>query len=137
MSLREAAQGASIGCIGKPRAPEAEVYLSRGEERGIERRDGKLDGIQQAVSEGVGLRLLSGGRMGFACAGGATLETVQRLYGEIFEQLSHLEADAHKELAQPQPDPGDQSLGSPCGTPLFSAKGGFDHDEAREREKSV
>ena len=81
---------------------EAELYLSRSEERGIERRDGKLDGVQQAVSEGAGLRVLSEGRMAFACAGGVSLEVVKKLAEQARAQLPHLERDPHKVLATPQ-----------------------------------
>lgn len=72
---------------------EAELYVSRSEERSIERRDGKPDEIANASAEGVGLRLLSGGRMGFASAGGLSLATVQGLFDRILTELPHLSPD--------------------------------------------
>ena len=75
----------------KSQGLEAELYLSQSEERGIERRDGQLDGVQQSVVEGAGLRILSGGRMSFACAAGVSLGTVQRLHAQAVAQLPHLE----------------------------------------------
>lgn len=89
---------------------EAELYLSRSEERGIERRDGKLDGIQQTEAEGAGLRLLSEGRMAFACAGGVSFEGIQKLAAQAKAQLPHLEADAHKSFPAPGPAPRDEAL---------------------------
>ena len=77
---------------------EAELYLSRSQERGVELRAGCLDGVQETSSEGAGLRLLCQGRMGFASAGGIGLETVQALYGKVRLQLPHLEPDPHKAL---------------------------------------
>jgi PmbA protein len=111
MTLQETAAAAIDWLRGQTKGTiDAELYFSRGEERGIERRDGKLDGIQQSAADGVGLRLLSGGRMGFACAGGATLETVKRLYGQVSAQLGHLEADPLKAFAEPAPEFKDAAL---------------------------
>jgi predicted Zn-dependent protease len=39
---------------------EAELYVARSEERGLELRQGKLDHISQSSAEGVGLRLWAG-----------------------------------------------------------------------------
>lgn len=80
---------------------EAELYLTRGEERSIELRHGELDGVQQSSEDGVGLRLLRDGRMGFASAGGASFEAVKTLYERALPQLAHLEADPNKAFAAP------------------------------------
>lgn len=97
--MRELAERA-LGWL-KGQGLEAELYLSRSEERGLERRDGKLDGIQQAASEGMGLRLLHDGRMAFACAGGLSFEGLQNLAEQARAQLPHLERDEHKVFAAP------------------------------------
>lgn len=85
------------------RAPdaEAELYVASGEERGIELRGGVRDGLTQSQVEGVGLRVLKAGRMGFACAGGGDLETIQDLFEAVCAQLPHLEKDAHKSFSAP------------------------------------
>ncbi|MBI5209573.1 MAG: TldD/PmbA family protein [Elusimicrobia bacterium] len=72
---------------------EAEVFLASGEDRGIELRNGVLESLQSVKSEGVGLRVLDGGRVGFASAGGMDLETVQGLYRKVAELMEHLEPD--------------------------------------------
>ncbi|MFA6318515.1 MAG: TldD/PmbA family protein [Elusimicrobiota bacterium] len=91
----------------KKRAPgvEAEVYLARGEERGIEMRNGLLESVQSAGSEGVGLRVLDQGRVGFASAGGVDRETIQGLFDRVSEQMPHLEPDDHAAFAAPSPLP--------------------------------
>ena len=89
---------------------EAELYLSRSTERGVELRAGRLDGVQESSSEGAGLRLFSQGRMGFASAGGTGLETVQALYGKVRLQLPHLEPDPHKALPAAAPGRPDEAL---------------------------
>ncbi len=84
---------------------EAELYLTRAEERSLELRDGALDGIQQSSEDGVGLRLLRDGRMGFASAGGASLDAVKRLYERALPQLRYLESDPSKAFAVPPGPP--------------------------------
>ncbi|MBI4678176.1 MAG: TldD/PmbA family protein [Elusimicrobia bacterium] len=86
---------------------EAEVYLARGEERGIEMRNGALESIQSAGSEGVGLRVLDEGRMGFASAGGLDLRTIRGIFDKIAEQMPHLEPD-DKAGFPPAPGPSAQ-----------------------------
>lgn len=84
----------------KPRLQggEAEIYISRGEERGVELREGRLDGVTQSAVEGMGLRVVRDGRQAFACAGAADLKTVQALWERIKEELPFVESDPHKGL---------------------------------------
>jgi len=77
---------------------EAELYLARGEERGVEMRDGRLDSVQHGSSEGAGLRLLAEGRVGFASGGGVTPESIQDLYRRAYAQLGHLESDPARDF---------------------------------------
>jgi PmbA protein len=101
---------------------DAELYLSRSEERGLERRDGKLDGIQQAASEGMGLRVLRDGRMAFACAGGLSFDGVKQLAEQARAQLPHLEADEHRTFGAPASGGADAKLAASLwDETLFSA----------------
>ena len=59
---------------------QAELYLSRGEERAISRREGERDGIEASESDGAGVRVVRDGRVGFAAAGGADLAAIKDLY---------------------------------------------------------
>ena len=89
---------------------EAELYLARGEERGIELREGRLDHIQHAASEGAGLRVLAGGRMGFAWSGGLSVEGLRDLYRKVREQMGSLEPDPCKDFPSPEPARPDPAL---------------------------
>ncbi|MBI5631526.1 MAG: TldD/PmbA family protein [Elusimicrobia bacterium] len=89
---------------------EAELYLSRAEERGIELRQGRLEGAHQSSSEGLGLRVLAGGKMGFACAGGASVETARGLLSRVMEQMPHLETDPDKVFPEAAPSLADTAL---------------------------
>jgi PmbA protein len=89
---------------------EAEIYLSRSEERGLDRRDGELDGIQSSVAEGMGLRVLAEGRMAFACAAGVSLDVARELAAQAKAQLPHLQADAAKAIPAARAGGGDEAL---------------------------
>lgn len=109
----------------KRQAPsmEAELYLSRGEDRGLELRDGRLDGVSGSFSEGAGLRLLSGARMGFACGGGLSMPIIQGLFHKVSAQLPYLEEDAAKGFPAPSLNAADagELEASLLDTELFTA----------------
>jgi len=50
----------------KKGADAAEVFLESGRELSLEIRNGEIETVQEAASGGVGIRVLSGGRMAFA-----------------------------------------------------------------------
>jgi PmbA protein len=101
---------------------EAELYLARGEERGVEMREGRLDNVQHGSCEGAGLRVLRDGRVGFASAGGISAEGVKDLYHKAREQLAHLEPDPCKDIPWPVPQAPDPALAdSLWDEDLFSA----------------
>jgi PmbA protein len=89
---------------------QAELYLARSEERGVEMREGKLDNLQHGSAEGAGLRVLGSGRMGFACAGGISPEGIKDLFRKAREQLSHLQPDPCRGFPAPGPDAPDPAL---------------------------
>ncbi len=91
-------------------ATQAELYLSRGEERAVSRREGERDGVEASESAGAGVRVVRDGRVGFAAAGGADLNAVKELYARAMEQLPHAEPDSRRVLAGPQAFAGDDSL---------------------------
>ncbi len=80
---------------------EAEIYISRAKERGAEFREGKLNGIQYDSSEGVGLRVFKGGRIGFSSASKISLGVIKELYARALAHIPYLEEDAHKGFPQP------------------------------------
>lgn len=133
-SLREAAERALDWL--RPQCDaglEAEVYLARGEERSVELREGRLDGIQHAVTQGAGLRLVGSGRAGFASAGGVDLETLQALFARARAQLEYLEPDQARGLpAAAAGEPAHSLAASLWDEGLFSA--GWDQLMPRLKE---
>jgi PmbA protein len=89
---------------------QAELYLARCEERGVEMREGRLDNLQHGSAEGAGLRVLGDGRMGFACAGGISPEGLKALFRKAREQLAHIKPDPCRDFPEPGPDAPDQAL---------------------------
>jgi PmbA protein len=87
----------------RSQSPEvsAEVYLSRSRSRALARREGARDGVELAESLGAGVRVMKGGRVGFASAGGADPELLRALWRRAVEQLPHAEAEAGRALPAP------------------------------------
>jgi PmbA protein len=106
--LRTLAAEAVSWMRAQPGGAEAEIYLSRGTDRALARRDGSRDGVETAESLGAGVRVVRDGRVGFASAGGADLEILRGLWRRAVEQLPHSEPDASRGLPSPaadEPDP--------------------------------
>lgn len=82
---------------------EAEVYLSRSEERSLSRRDGALDAVEAGETVGVAVRVLSGGRAGFAAEGGASPDLLDRLFARASAQLPLCEPEKGRVLPGPRP----------------------------------
>ncbi|MHB2026434.1 MAG: TldD/PmbA family protein [Elusimicrobiota bacterium] len=77
---------------------DAEIYISRTRERGVEMRRGKLESLGDSVSEGAGLRLIREGRAAFAAAGSLSPERLNALFDEALAQLPYAEDDFFKSL---------------------------------------
>jgi PmbA protein len=88
----------------------AELFLSRSSDRVLARRDGARESVETAESFGAGVRVVRGGRVGFASAGAADLETLHGLWRRAVEQLPHAEAEAGRDLAAPVSDKADAAL---------------------------
>ena len=87
---------------GQSAVVQAEVYLSRSRHRSLARRDGARDGVEIAESLGAGVRVMEGGRVGFASAGGADPETLRGLWRRAVEQLPHAEPESRRALPPPE-----------------------------------
>ncbi|MBI3297967.1 MAG: TldD/PmbA family protein [Elusimicrobia bacterium] len=70
-----------------------ELYLLRGRERALERREGRPELAAESTEEGMGLRLGDGGRMAAASAGGLSPETAAELARRAKAQLPLLTPD--------------------------------------------
>jgi PmbA protein len=89
---------------------QAEVYLSRSRRRVLARRDGARGGVEIAESLGAGVRVIEGGRVGFASAGGADPETLRGLWSRAVEQLPHAEPEKGRALPAPAADAPDAAF---------------------------
>ncbi|MBI5243539.1 MAG: TldD/PmbA family protein [Elusimicrobia bacterium] len=100
----------------------AEVYLYRGESRGLDLRSGRVETRQQSSEAGMGLRIFEGGRMGFASAGGLEEDVLPRLYALVRAQMAYLPPDEHRVLPAAAQAPADPGLAATLYDPsLFSA----------------
>jgi|CXWL01.1.fsa_nt_gi PmbA protein len=100
----------------------AELYLSRGEDRTLSRREGERDGVEASETEGAGVRVARDGRVGFASAGGADLAAIKDLYARALEQLPHAAPDRRRALPGPQSGGEDPALAAALwDESLFSA----------------
>ncbi|OGR61542.1 MAG: hypothetical protein A2X36_11885 [Elusimicrobia bacterium GWA2_69_24] len=77
---------------------EAEAYLLRSRDRGIDLKDGVADTIQESSEGGMGLRLFDGKRMAFSFCGGLEPEMIGDLFARAASQLPHLPADPDRAL---------------------------------------
>lgn len=96
----------------KDPSAEAEIYLSRVMDRGLELREGRLETKHESVEEGVGLRVFKDGRAGFAFCVGLELEKIQEQAERVLEQLPFLSPDPHKVLPGPAEAPRSDIAGS-------------------------
>ena len=78
---------------------EVEVYVSRGVETDVRAYEGEIESLSSAASAGVGIRVLAGGRQGFAYAGSLEEAVVTETLAEARDNMSFATADAHVALA--------------------------------------
>lgn len=108
--LRALAQEACAWMAAQSSQTQSEAYLSRSEERRLSRRGGEREAVETAAELGAGVRVARGGRVGFASAGGADLETLKGLWRRAVEQLPHAEAEKGRELPAPVGDRADPAF---------------------------
>src|SRR2546430_16189733 len=63
----------------KAGASDAEAYAEHTRESSVKVRDGNVEELHQATSKGVGLRVFSGGRLGFAYGTDFSREGLRKL----------------------------------------------------------
>ncbi|MFI5351296.1 MAG: PmbA/TldA family metallopeptidase, partial [Elusimicrobiota bacterium] len=91
---------------------QSEVYLSSSRHRSLARRDGARDGVEISESFGAAVRVMEGGRVGFASAGGADADALRGLWRRAVEQLPHAEPEAGRALPPPAADLPDAAFDS-------------------------
>lgn len=80
---------------------ELEAYVSRGVETDVRAYEGEVESLSSASSAGVGIRVISGGRQGFAYAGSLDEAVVAETLAEARDNLAFATADEHVGLAVP------------------------------------
>ncbi len=80
---------------------EIEVYASRSVETDVRAYDGEIEVLSQAASAGIGVRVVVGGRQGFASAGSLDAAVVAETVREARDNAVFATPDDHVGLARP------------------------------------
>ena len=80
---------------------DLEVYVSRGIETDVRAYEGEVESLSSASSAGVGIRVLSGGRQGFAYAGSLDPAVVAETLADARDNVGFATPDPHVALAMP------------------------------------
>ena len=78
-----------------------EVYVSRGVETDVRAYEGKVESLSSAASAGVGIRVVVGGRQGFAYAGTLEESVIRQTLADARDNATFATADVHVGLAVP------------------------------------
>ncbi len=80
---------------------EMEVYVARGDETDIRAYDGEVESLTSATSAGIGIRVVSDHRLGFAWAGSLDSSVLEETLAEARDNASFATPDEHVSLAVP------------------------------------
>jgi PmbA protein len=80
---------------------QIEAYVSRGVEVDVRAFDGDIESLSSAASAGVGVRVVSGGRQGFAYAGALDESVMAETLTEARDNAGFATPDEHVGLAEP------------------------------------
>jgi PmbA protein len=80
---------------------QLEAYVSSGSTTSVRAYEGDVESFTQATSAGVGVRVVVGGRQGFASAGTFDDEVVSELVDEARDNARFAQPDPHVGLARP------------------------------------
>lgn len=80
---------------------QVEAYVARSRDTDVRIFDGDIESLSSAESEGVGVRVVVGGRQGFAYAGSLDPSVVEEVLGEARDNASFGSADEFNAVASP------------------------------------
>jgi len=80
---------------------QLEVYVSRGVETDVRAYEGEVESLSSAATAGVGIRVVTGGRQGFAYAGTLDESTVAQTLADARDNATFATPDEHVGLAEP------------------------------------
>lgn len=87
------------------RGEQVEVYVARGVETDVRAYDGAVESLSQATSAGIGVRVVVGGRQGFASAGSLEDSEVAGALADARDNAGFATPDDHVGLAVPDEVP--------------------------------
>lgn len=80
---------------------QVEAYVGRRSDTDVVVYDGGIESLSSATSEGVGIRVVAGGRQGFAYAGSLDVDVVEETLAEARDNAAFGTPDEHLGLAAP------------------------------------
>ncbi|MGH9055785.1 MAG: TldD/PmbA family protein [Acidimicrobiales bacterium] len=80
---------------------QVEAYVARGRETEVRVFEGEVESLSSAESAGIGVRVVSGSRQGFAYAGSLDADVVAETLDEARDNAGFASADEHVGLAVP------------------------------------
>ncbi len=80
---------------------QLEVYVSRGVETDVRAYEGEVESLSSAASAGVGIRVVTAGRQGFAYAGTLDEAVITQTLADARDNATFATADEHVGLAVP------------------------------------
>lgn len=80
---------------------EVEVYVARSRDTEVRVLDGELESLSSAESEGIGVRVVAGGRQGFAYAGSLADDAVAEVLAEARDNAAFGTSDEYAGVARP------------------------------------
>ncbi len=92
---------AAIGAAGE--GEEVEAYAEESRRTEVEARRGEIEGLTSAESRGLGVRVISGGRLGFAYAADPSPDEVRQTVLRARENAALASADEHNVLPAAEP----------------------------------
>ncbi len=87
---------------------EAEVIITRGEETDIRVSGGEVEQLSQAGSQGMGVRVIDGGRVGYAYTSDFADDSIEQTWRAAVELAQVATPDEHRSLPDPQPIPDEE-----------------------------
>ncbi|MCL4368323.1 MAG: TldD/PmbA family protein [Actinobacteria bacterium] len=81
-------------------APEADVYVQDETELSVRAYGGEVEALRSATTRGMGIRIINGGRLGYAYASGLDEADAEQAIRAAMENAAFVEPDEHNRLPQ-------------------------------------
>ncbi len=81
-------------------APQADVYVQDENELSVRAYGGEVEALRSASTRGMGIRILDGGRLGYAYASGLDEADAEQAIRAALENVAYVEPDEHNRLPE-------------------------------------